>query len=254
MTPAQIAAAAAILLDRRQSREQGGALPDACRPLDIDSGFAVQAGVTAGLGLGISGWKCALPSPGRTVAAPLYAGSIHDTSPCPVIVRNGQVRVEPELAFVIAHDLPVRDTPYTAADVDAAISRTHMALELIDSRYVDHKAVAFPDNLADGLVNQGLFIGPQVDTDAASRATDIALRIRAPQAEERTLAGHHPDTHPRAPLYWLAEFLRSRGDGLRAGQVVITGSYAGAVDVPPATDLEIVYGELGSLHVHFTAR
>ena len=43
---------------------------------------------------------------------------------------------------------------------------------------------------------------------------------------------HTLDADPRRPLYWLAEFLRQQGIGLRAGQVVITGSLAGAPALP----------------------
>src|SRR5690606_39981142 len=66
------------------------------------------------------------------------------------------------------HDaLPIspRPEPYTPADVDAAIARTHLALELINSRYAEPDAAEFPEMLADGLVNQGLFIGPEVRSE-----------------------------------------------------------------------------------------
>jgi 2-keto-4-pentenoate hydratase len=66
--------------------------------------------------------------------------------------------------------------------------------------------------------------------------------------------GQHPNTHPRAPLYWLAEFLRSRGEGIVAGQAVITGSYAGVIEVPVNSAIKIDYAGLGSMEVSFTPR
>lgn len=249
--------AAGILAARRRSGEQGRRLPESLRPLDVDAALAIQAAVTAQLGAGIGAWKCGMPAAGRLVVAPIYASTIHtvDTgSPCAVWARAGQVRVEPELAFIFGRDLPARDTPYTPAEVDAAIAQTHLALELIDSRYSASADAAFVENLADGLLNQGLFIGPQAAGESAGTTSEMALRIRLESGEEIHLAGRHPDIHPRAPLYWLAEFLRSKGQGLQAGQAVITGSYAGSIDLPLGQDITIEYGDLGRLTVRFAAR
>ena len=51
--------------------------------------------------------------------------------------------IEPEIAFVIAHDLPPRATPYSDAEIRAAIGEARMVLELITTRYAD-KASATP--------------------------------------------------------------------------------------------------------------
>jgi len=249
--------AASILAARRRCGEQGPRLPESLRPIDVDAALAIQAAVTAQLGDGIGGWKCGMPAEGRVVVAPIYTNTIHtvDTnSPCAVWARAGQARVEPELAFILGGDLPVRDAPYTQAEVDAAIAHTHLALELIDSRYSDPASVSFVENLADGLVNQGLFIGPQVDGERARTTSEMAIRISLEADGEIHLVGRHPDTHPRAPLYWLAEFLRSKGQGLQAGQVLITGSYAGSVDLPLGQDIAMQYGDLGMLTVRFARK
>ncbi|MFD2272061.1 hypothetical protein ACFS07_15075 [Undibacterium arcticum] len=61
-------------------------------------------------------------------------------------------------------------------------------------------------NLADSLLNQGLFIGRQVDAGPASAASDMTITITHATGEATQLEGHHPSADPRAPLYWLAEF------------------------------------------------
>ena len=63
--------------------------------------------------------------------------------------------------------------------------------------------------------------------------------------------GRHPDGHPLKPLVWLANHLAARGDGLRAGQVVTTGSYCGMVDVPLATPLAVAFGDMAKIEVEF---
>ncbi len=247
-------AAAAILVARRRSGEQGPRLPMACRSYGIDSALAIQAAVGAQLGARVAGWKCGLPAAGNWVLAPIYAGTVHsiDTSEhCLVQARSGQARVEPELAFILGRDLPVRAKPYSPAEVDAAIARTHLALELIGSRYSDPQEASFAENLADGLLNSGLFIGPEVDAVQARAGSAMAITITVASGGQTRLDGRHPSGDPRAPLYWLAEFLRGKGLGLQAGQAVITGSYAGSFDLPTGEDIAIQYGELGTLTVHF---
>lgn len=246
--------AASILAARRRNAEQGPRLPESCRPLDVDTALAIQSGVTEQLGVPVRAWKCATPSEGRIVMAPIYAVTVEGSGDCPVIVRSGHVRVEPELAFILGKDLPARDAAYTPADVDAAIAETRLALELIDSRYSDPATAPFVENLADGLLNQGLFIGKAVDGEKARAAATMPICVTLESGKETLLDGRHPNADPRAPLYWLAEFLRSKGMGLQAGQAVITGSYAGSFDLPGGQEATIRYGDLGELTVRFSER
>ncbi|MGV8897753.1 MAG: 2-keto-4-pentenoate hydratase [Burkholderiaceae bacterium] len=249
--------AAAILVARRRSGAQGPRLPECCRPSGLDAALAIQTAVSAQLGERVAGWKCGLPAAGNWVLAPIYAGTVHAIDAgvrCALRARSGQARVEPELAFILGRDLPMRDRPYTPAEVNAAIARTHLALELIGSRYSDAASVSFAENLADGLLNSGLCIGPQVDAGQGRAARTMAITINFASDKETRLDGRHPSGDPRAPLYWLAEFLRSKGLGLQAGQAVITGSYAGSFDLPIGEDIAIQYGELGTLTVHFVRK
>lgn len=252
--PSPASSAATILAARRKTGDQGPRLPASCRPNDVDAALAIQEAVTTQMGEHIGAWKCGMPVDGNVVLAPIHAGSIHTSSPCVAWMRGGQVRVEPELAFIIGQDLPARDVAYTSAEIDAAIATTHLALELIDSRYNDPAEVSFAENLADGLLNQGLFIGPEVDNEIARKASTMAIRVVHQSGEERRFDGRHPSVDPRAPLVWLVEFLRSKGRGLQAGQTVITGSYAASFDVPTGQAISFQYGDLGTLTAHFVPK
>jgi len=78
-----------------------------------------------------------------------------------------------------------------------------------------------------------------------------AFPITVRRNDETLMAkeGKHPDGHPLRPLYWLANYLAKDGTPLRAGMIVTTGSYCGALDVPIDTPLTFKYGDLGSLSV-----
>ncbi|MEQ6290306.1 fumarylacetoacetate hydrolase family protein [Vogesella sp. GCM10023246] len=253
MHPDAIRSAAITLAARRLSGECGPLLAGDAAPQTLDEALAIQQGVRELLGNSVAGWKCGLPGEGRVVLAPIYGSTAFDASPCPAWVRGGVVRTEPELAFVFAAGLPAREQAYSRDEVLAAVSGVRLALELIDSRFDADPKPSFLQSLADGLVNQGLLLGPHVDKAQALAASTLAIRVQQGERDE-LLAGVHPAGEPLAPLLWLVEYLRQRGEGLLPGQAVITGSYAGVVELLPALPATLQFGELGTLTVDFSAR
>lgn len=246
--------AAALLLGRRMRGEQGNVLTESLRPQNIAQALAIQQEVSRQWctqhDASIGGWKCLLPSADKVVVAPIFTQTIDTVAPVSVWPMAGCARIEPELAFYFAHNLPARDRSYSNVEIDAAIGRTHMALELIYNRYSHPEQCSYFDMLADGLVNQGLFVGPQVDEKLAASASEMSITVNY-AGHSQTLAGKHPNVQPRAPLYWLVEHLRSSGVDIQAGQVVITGSYAGVIDVPFDTQIDVAYAGLGQMQVQF---
>src|ERR1700686_3971768 len=248
-------AAARHLVAARASRRAGERLPEACRPADVADALAIQERVGERLGAAIGGWKCSLPSAAREVAAaPIFASTITSDSLCPILPIEGKARIEPEIAFVLGRDLPSRATPYSDAEVRAAIRETRAVLELIGPRYADPATVTYPEFLADSIANQGLFVGPVVANGLELPLEAFRIRIDTPNRLLLVRDGEHPDGHPLRPLVWLANHLASSGAGLTAGQVVTTGSYCGMVDVPLDTPLVVAFGDFGTLSVQFAPK
>ncbi len=244
-TPQQ-EAAAQFLVAARKSGRPGARLPEDVRPTDFESAFAIQRRVGNLLGQTIGGWKCAVPTrTGQINAARILAPAIVRTSPCAIVATGAMGKIEPEVAFVMGRDLLRRDTRYSEAEVRAAIAETRLVLELIGTRYADPAAASWHEMMADSMQNQGLFVGPLVPggLDAALEAFPITVTVAGD--DPATHDGRHGDGHPLRPLYWLANFLAARGEGLRAGHIVTTGSYAGAIEVPLGRPLTVTYGVLG---------
>jgi len=242
-------AAAQFLVAARRTRRPGDRLPEENRPHDSESAIAVQRRVSELLGEQIGGWKAASPTGDKLSVGPIYASDIYRTSPCPVRPVKGSARIEPEVAFVLGKDLGPRSTPYTEAEVRGAISETRLALEILGGRYADPDGVSFPEKLADAMNNQALFVGPVVPNALEQKLDAFPLTVDGPDGLHYTKDGVHPSGHPLAPLYWLANFLSSRGDGLKAGQIVTAGSYAGVLELPLGAPLRITFDGLGTLSV-----
>lgn len=254
LTPVQLDQAARHLLAARRAEQPGARLPESCRPTELEDSLAIQRRVQASLGVTTGGWKCSLPTSGRELSyAAIFTPSIGRASPCRVAARNRIARIEPEIAFVLGRDLPPRARPYSEAEVREAVGETRLVLEILGSRYADPAVVSFPELLADQVSNQGLFVGPVLD-DAFSRPLEhFALQVDAPAGALHRRDGRHPDGHPLRPLVWLANELASNARGLEAGQIVTTGSYAGALEVPFQTPLRITFGDLGEIAIECVA-
>jgi 2-keto-4-pentenoate hydratase len=237
---ASIEQAAQFLAAARKSGRPGERLREELRPRDVEVALAIQRRVGELLGEEIAGWKCGAPSAGKTLAAPIFRVC---TGPqCPVAVSNGKSSIEPEIAFVLARELPARTTPYSEDEVRAAIGETRLAIEILGSRYAA-KDAEFLEKLADSLSNFGLYLGPVI-ADGLDRKLD-AFPIRIDGVFDGQ--GRHPDGHPLKALHWLVNWLSSRGEGLRTGDAITTGSYAGALEAPGSGRLHAVYGDLGEI-------
>ncbi|ATX78034.1 MAG: hypothetical protein MUQ43_03595 [Reinekea forsetii] len=245
--------AAALLLAGRATQQPMARLPDAIRPHSLAAALAIQREVIAQQSDAVAGWKCALPSKDKLVLAPIFARTVFRGSTCTVEPEQGRALVEPEIAFVLGADLPARAAAYTPAEIDAAVGSCHMALELVQQRYAGDAQVGFLDQLADGLLNQGLFLGPVIDRVAAYQCMTMTIRFELPE-QTQSLAGVHPNELPQRPLYWLVNYLSQSGVDLSAGQAIITGTYAGLIEMPLATPIQLHYQGLGQCGLTIEAR
>jgi len=246
------AEAAALLIATRRGRQRIARLPEACRPVDVAAGYALQSKVVAGLGE-VGGYKIGAGGPDETpLYAPILAHEIHPSGASLSLAAFPGALIEAEIAFRLRCDLPHRDAAYDLAEVATAVE-TLPALEIFGSRYLDPGAVSEGENLADCLANAGLIVGqpftPPRSGHEASRdiaSWNIDLVIDGKTGSVR--AARHPVGDPLRLVVWLANHLRGRGDGLRAGQVVTTGAL---VLAPVGREVRGDWEGLGSVSVRF---
>jgi 2-keto-4-pentenoate hydratase len=171
-----------------------------------------------------------------------------DSEPIPP-GRLLQPRVEAEVAFVLGDDLPARDV--TTTEVLHATEFVVAAIEVVDSRIADWDISIF-DTVADN-ASSGLFV-----TGAAPRSL---LDIDDLRASEMTLTaggvvlssgtGAACLGHPVNAVVWLANVVAARGEPLRAGEVVLSGSLGPLVPAEPGTTYEAHISGLGSVRAVF---
>ncbi|KAA1431783.1 2-keto-4-pentenoate hydratase [Mycolicibacter arupensis] len=157
-------------------------------------------------------------------------------------------RVEVEVAFILAKDLPGADC--TEEDVLAATEAFAPAIELIDSRISDWK-IKLCDTIADNASSAGFVLGKQ-------RVKPGAIDIRAIDASltknGEVVAEGRSDAvlgNPVTAVAWLARKVESFGVRLKAGDIVLPGTATRAIDVHAGDDCVADFTGLGSVRLVF---
>ncbi len=230
------AAAARELLEQHRSGRRLTPLPLECAPVDVASAYRVQDEYLRLLeteaAAHVAGWKIALTTPvmqsfvgiPHPLAGAILAASIRQS---PARLSSGDwvhLGLEAEIAVRLGADLADRGAPYHRESVAASVVACMAALEIVDDRHCEYRALDPHLLIADNAFNAGCVIGPEqrdwrsLDLQAARGS----MRING----EVVGAGVGGDVlgHPLEALAWLANHLIDRGRWLRAGDVVLTGS------------------------------
>ena len=156
-------------------------------------------------------------------------------------------RLEVELAFVMGADL--QGAGCQMHDVMRATEFVTPALEIIDYRTEVPRAIVdtIADNAAFGAIVLGGRIFRPFDIDV--RWVSAALSKNGVIEETGVSAGIMG--HPAAGIAWLVNKLAPLNDGLKAGDLVLCGSFTRPVDIAPGDVVQADYGPLGSIGVSF---
>lgn len=213
-------ALAARLVDARHGP---GRFEAALAPVDAAAAMRVQQDVARRLGAQIGGWKVGFGPDGVPFAGPLYQAGIVRSPATRPLAPGDHVIVEVELAFRLVRDLPSRET--SRDEIVAAIDSALVGIELIRGRLGEPPAVPFLAFLADNAGNDGYVTGGSTRDFRNRDLTRLRCRLSVGGELVHDKVGGHPQGDPIEPIRaWLARADDTLG-GLRAGQVVTTGSF-----------------------------
>jgi 2-keto-4-pentenoate hydratase len=162
---------------------------------------------------------CGIDSP---IAGVVLADRVHASGASLKASAYGRVGVEFEIAVRLKRDLvPSGDVP-TLAAVAAAVDAVCPAIEIVDDRSADYRALDVLSLIADNSWNAGIVLGefvrawPELTTIEGVASVDGKAVDRG--------SGRDVLGHPFHPVAWLATHLAEQGARLRAGDIVMTGS------------------------------
>lgn len=242
---------------RRESRQQSG-LEARLVPPDSATAYRIAAMVAEELAWPVMGWKIAAFKEEMQKAlrtdSPIY-GRTFSVKPSPISVVYAKLASpipEVEYQAKLGADLPPRARPYGVEEVTEAVASLHPGIELAECRFVHDAAFpALPAILADGAGSGTIVHGPAI---ADWKTRDIA-------GQEATLSsngklrrkGTAADAldHPIVPVTWLANELSRTGVGMKAGEMVSTGTLTGMLAPKPGETYVADFGPFGSVELSF---
>jgi 2-keto-4-pentenoate hydratase len=230
-------------------------LTDDVADLDLETGYAVQRVLRERAGAQV-GWKLGVTSRAKQaqvgVSDPVCGylpgtGALDLGEP----LRCGELiqpRAEPEIVFVLGRDLAGEHV--TGSDVLAATSGLAVGIEILDSRFRDYR-FTMADVVADNTSAARFVVGTPVP------AAGIDVRLVGVLLEKNgelvaTASGAASLGHPAAAVAWLVRRLAASGEGLRAGQVVLSGGLTAATPVAAGDVVTVSVDRLGTVELACT--
>jgi 2-keto-4-pentenoate hydratase len=230
------------------------------RPKDLAAAYAIQQEIVSLSGEPARGFKVGSTSieaqrklgtsePGSGV---LLASCVHE-SPAIVAVSPAHAPcVEGEFSFLMGRDLLPRGARYAMSEVAAAVEAVAGAVEVVGTRF------------AGGLAGKGrLLVTADCGANIAFvsgawhrdwRSLDLKNHRAAMSINGTT---HGSGTGSRAlgdpinVMLWLANHQSAAGRGLKAGEIVSTGTCTGLDPVEPGDRVRADFGPLGSVDIVF---
>lgn len=243
---------AEMLLEARRTLNTIDELPEELRPRSVEEAYFVQDAMAAALGT-IGGWKIGGPAPDQLAYAPmpLLGGFAQSGDVLGESYRRLR-GLEAEIAFRIGKDLPPRATPYSRAEILAAIESCHPAIEILESAFTAPDKVDKLSTNADLQVNGGFAYGAAVAdwqsydfaTEGAEMIVDGAVRV-----SRRGSNSAGPDLVHE--VEYLANECSARSGGLKAGQWITTGSWTGKTYARAGSEATARFEHFGALTIRF---
>ncbi len=251
------------LAQRLWDARRGGTLVEAAarRELgDLEDAYRVQDEAVRASGHARTGWKVGSTSAearrklgtDRPGAGALLEPFCFERGAEVVVFAAHSPAVEGEFVFVMGEGLPPREAPFERAEVLAAVMGVTGGIEVVGSRFEGGLAGLGREGVTADFGANIAFVAGEIRPDWRDRDlrdAGVALSVDGEALAQGTGALALGD--PALVLLWLANHLRERGDGLRAGDHVTTGTCTGVVAIAPGARVLADFGPLGQ--VGFTA-
>ena len=256
-------AAAAIIASARRSRTPLQALAAGVAPQDEAEGYRIQHAVhdllAADFGAMVGykiGCTSAVMQQYLNIPHPcgggVFAEGVHPSGASLRANDFVRVGVECEIAVKLARDLVSSQAPFSADAVAQAVESYLPAIEIVDDRYADWQSIGAPTLVADDFFAAGCVLGEAVPRSNAPDLLHVVGRALINGVEVGSGTGADVLGHPHRALAWLANHLAAAGKGLRAGEIVLTGSLVKTVWLRSGDSVVMDLSGLGSVAVSFT--
>lgn len=159
-----------------------------------------------------------------------------------------QPKVEGEVALIMGRDL---DNPAaTAEDMRTAVDYAIAAIEVVDSRIADWR-ITFADTVADNGSAGRFVLGSERRSLAGLDLYTCGMALQINGSIASVGAGAACLGNPLHAAAWLARALSRLGEGLKAGDILLTGALGPMMAITPGDEIEVQIGGLGAVRFSY---
>lgn len=164
-----------------------------------------------------------------------------DEVPCRRLL---QPKIEGEVAFVVGRDLSQKKPSY--AEFLASLAYALPALEIVDSAITNWQ-ISLADTVADN-ASCGLYVlGHQPVAIGQLTLAELGLQLDVNGQTLSVGSGAACLGHPLRAAYWLACQMAELGEGLKAGEIILSGALGPMVNIRAGDLIQARIGNLGSV-------
>ena len=256
--PDRLEALARMLEEARRSNRQITNLPSDQVPRSDDEAYWVARVVVERLGWSPLGWKIA----GTTeqvreelkLDGPIYGRSFtRFAQASPAVLELADLldpMVECEFFVTLAANMSPRAQPYMLSDAICAIASVHAGIEVAEVRFPLSAPPPMTAVLADGSATGRYIIGAEI-VDWRDGLVDVSIELAVDGITVARGCGADVMGDPLNAVVWLANERARWGDGLKAGEIISTGTATGIVPIKTGRRVCATFGVGRTVNVDF---
>ena len=255
----KISRAAELLLWSRNNQTRLQGLPADLTPRDLNEGYEIQLAVALLRRIPGAGFKLGLTNEGAQRAADTFAPIVGRLGSLDVRRSHSKIElpekhlriVEAEVVFELGSDLPAEHAPYSEQRVLGSLSQAFAGIELCNSRFEESVDPSLACLVADNSNADLIVVGdvlPERDLASLANLTVTLQRRGKPDIKGST---ENVLGNPLRAVTWLANWLARRGEGLKRGQLISSGSCTGMTQVGVEDSVVATFGDAAQVCIEF---
>ena len=237
------------------ARQRGEHFPQAYfGKISIDDAYRIQLGMISrrcAAGERQIGWKVGLTAPAIQQQfgfhEPVFGCILESVGSGHVFAPGDLIRpgFENELCMRLGRDL---SGPVTLEEARATIDAVYPSLEIIETRGPFTEQIALA--LADNAQQKTVVLGAPVDLPMRPETIPCRVLINDTLVAEGT--GDAVLGNPLNSVVWLAGKLGQYGRGLKAGEIIMTGSFTRQFPITPGDMIRTEFAGIGAVETRMT--
>ncbi len=239
MTNTEIQQAAEALFHASKAVTARAPLAEDYPTISLEEGYQIQfAGRALRKKFGAQqvGWKMGLTSAAKRkqmgLEQAIFGYILEETEVSENLSLSGLIhpKIEMEIAFRLKSPLAGK---ISIDEAFQAIESCYLALEVIDSRYRGFKYFSLPDVVADNCSSGRFVLGAPWKVESIAALEKIPMRLENKGEIVAEALSSEISGHPLQSLCELSAMVGHYGERLNAGEIVLAGSAAPALELKP---------------------